>query len=73
MSIVIQHWSPERVVLMASRATWTALLDSLATDRTARELSRAVSAAVQRAEGGDVQRVTLSTDDASEVLARARG
>lgn len=71
--IYIQSWSPERVILMASRETWTALVDSLASDRTQRALSRVLVAAYQRAEGQDVQRVTLPPDAASEVLARGRG
>lgn len=70
--IAIVSWSPERVILMASRATWTALVERLASDTGSRALHRAVVAAIQRAEGTDVQRVTLKTDDAGDVL-RWRG
>ena len=70
--MAIVSWTPERVVPMASRETWAAMVNALATDRSQRALSRVLSAAYQRAEGGDVQRVTLATDAAGEVLARAR-
>lgn len=64
---------PGMVTLMASREMWMAILETMSTDRTAITLYRTLTEAYKQADGGDVQRVTLTPEDAAVVLARARG